>query len=670
MAIKAFPTADGAGSLATGGRNGFVVFVTNEAEYRAAFQTGGARIIIPRVGGTHALTASLNINGNSNPTWNNFTYLGLLASGEGFCTRDRSLTLQRFNNFIIRGMKSRLGDAVVDNSDALSIASTNGLSQNFIVDRSSFSWSVDEVFSVTNCKDFTLQWNILAEPLNFSVHEKTTTEGTTHGFGQLLGDQNASIHHNFYAFCFDRMPLYQNTLNIPEADTLIDFRNNVVYGWGQRAGYMGARLKVNNVFNYYKKKNSSSGSGFNRFLIFAGNSETTTGRVYPYGNVLEHRPEILADVESQKQGIFGTSTANTTGGLPFVTVNTEFTRSYTYDFEGETSVQAKDRVVAKAGFPIRDVLDQRYIQEFLTGESNSAGIGGGGLIDMPSQSKHIDWSVSNPSRVGYPTLSTTPVILSGSAPHYLPSWFLTKYGINPDLDYISAGGPDTAPQRFIIFKEGVGTWLPNYGGSWTEGTDLIYNVYEVLSFHTTDDIDLIESPTFTLTVNSTTGGTTNISGGEFAPSSNVSLVASPSSGFTFTRWEQYNTGIMLWETIVGASASFTYLMPSADTTIRPIFTAIPPRTLSISSTGNGTTNISTATVIAGTPIALSAIPDSGYRYDKWERLIGGTWTNLNALASFNFIMPDENTSLRASFVLIETPIPPINSDKKLFKKRT
>jgi hypothetical protein len=93
-------------------------------------------------------------------------------------------------------------------------------------------------------------------------------------------------------------------------------------------------------------------------------------------------------------------------------------------------------------------------------------------------------------------------------------------------------------------------------------------------------------------------------------------------------------------------------------------------TLTVSSLGNGTTNITTATAIEGQSIALSAIPNSGYRYDKWERLIGETWTDLIVLSSFNFIMPDANTSVRASFVSDIIPIPPILNSKKIFKKPT
>jgi hypothetical protein len=91
-------------------------------------------------------------------------------------------------------------------------------------------------------------------------------------------------------------------------------------------------------------------------------------------------------------------------------------------------------------------------------------------------------------------------------------------------------------------------------------------------------------------------------------------------------------------------------------------------TLTVSSTGNGTTNITTAIAIEGQFITLSAIPNSGYRYDKWERLIGGIWTNLNVLASFNFIMPDADTSVRASFVLADEPETPIATGDRFFAR--
>jgi hypothetical protein len=229
---------------------------------------------------------------------------------------------------------------------------------------------------------------------------------------------------------------------------------------------------------------------------------------------------------------------------------------------------------------VRDSIDTRLINEAENGTTTYSGSVTGlpGIID--SQEDVGGW---DDLTIGGET------ILNGIAPHYLPADFLTKYSMSDAYNYTLAGDPIARPERFIIFKGGgQGTQLSQYVGSVDYENDLIYNVYEVLSFHVTGEINILEP-------------------------------------------------------------ELTY-------------------TLTVSSTGNGTTNITTATAIEGQSITLSAIPSSGYRYDKWERLIGGIWTDLNVLASFNFIMPDADTSVRASFVLIDVPIPPIATGDRFFAR--
>jgi hypothetical protein len=80
-----------------------------------------------------------------------------------------------------------------------------------------------------------VQWALVAEGLNHSIHEKGE-----HGYGSLIqGSFGAkySFHHNLWAHHEARMPRignYAGAKDDAEGITL-DFRNNVFYNWGRGA---------------------------------------------------------------------------------------------------------------------------------------------------------------------------------------------------------------------------------------------------------------------------------------------------------------------------------------------------------------------------------------------------------------------------------------------------
>mgnify|MGYP001809708331 CR=1 FL=1 len=173
--------------------------------------------------------------------------------------------------------------------------------------------------------------------------------------------------------------------------------------------------------------------------------------------------------------------------------------------------------------------------------------------------------------------------------------------------------------------------------------------------------------TYVLTVDTVTGGTANFTSASLPVGTVVNLVSTPNSGFTFTRWEQFISGS--WSTISGAGASFNYTTTAFDRSLRPVFTAIPTYTLTVSALANGTTNISTATQPQGTVIPLVAIPNSGFIFDKWEILNGIVWDEIiGAAQSFNYVMTNQNKSVRASFVEGTPPIPPIATGDRFFAR--
>jgi pectate lyase len=183
---KAFPTAEGYGQYAKGGRGGKVIFVTNLNDsglgsLRGAVETSGPRIVIFRVAGVIDLKSILKI------TEPYITIAGQTAPGDGICLKGHCLHVDAHDT-IIRHLRVRLGDEQRTQDDA--IAMYKG-SRNTIVDHCSASWSVDETLSATYAKNVTIQWCFITESLNRSSHPKGA-----HGYGSLINGWEVSYHHN------------------------------------------------------------------------------------------------------------------------------------------------------------------------------------------------------------------------------------------------------------------------------------------------------------------------------------------------------------------------------------------------------------------------------------------------------------------------------------------
>src|SRR5687767_11190411 len=216
----AFPGAEGAGMYTTGGRGTSttpttVFEVTNLSDdglpgsFRYALTTSATyRTVVFRVSGTIHLNARLTIPSNT-------TVAGQTAPGDGICVADHPVYITG-NNVIVRYMRFRLGDknqnkGMVDGSG--SDDAFGGIKRKHIViDHCSMSWSTDEVFSVYEGDSTTLQWNIIAEPLNYSYHFETGDKDFEHhGYGGIWGGKHLSAHHNLFAHCNSRNPRFNGT---------------------------------------------------------------------------------------------------------------------------------------------------------------------------------------------------------------------------------------------------------------------------------------------------------------------------------------------------------------------------------------------------------------------------------------------------------------------------
>ncbi len=245
QAVPSFPGAEGFGAETVGGRGGKVYTVTHlndegEGSLRAAVEAQGPRTVVFAVSGTIQLKSPLIIK---NP---NITIAGQTAPGGGITLRDYTLHIDT-QEVIVRYIRSRLGNASKVEEDAINIRDG---ARNVILDHVSASWSTDEALSPSgDIKNITVQWSLIAESLNKSVHLKGA-----HGYGSLLrATGGVSLHHNIWAFHRGRNPRFGDNYMKGDGTPTFDFRNNIITAWGDYAsGTNDGNIRVNYVDNLIK----------------------------------------------------------------------------------------------------------------------------------------------------------------------------------------------------------------------------------------------------------------------------------------------------------------------------------------------------------------------------------------------------------------------------------
>ena len=167
--------------------------------------------------------------------------------------------------------------------------------------------------------------------------------------------------------------------------------------------------------------------------------------------------------------------------------------------------------------------------------------------------------------------------------------------------------------------------------------------------------DAPPAPTeYTVTVTSGGNGTASASHAKAMFGTEITLTATPDTGYRFKEWEVISGGV--------AITSNKFTMPDGNVEIRAIFEKdAPPApteyTVTVTSGGNGTASVSHAKAVVGTEITLTATPDTGYRFKEWEVISGGV-----AITNNKFTMPDGNVEIKAIFAMIsqQTSPDPVN----------
>lgn len=413
----AFPGAEGFGKYTTGGRGGKVMIVTNlnddgPGSFREAAEAKFPRIIVFAVSGTIHLQSLLRI-------LSNVTIAGQTAPGDGICLADYPVSLKG-NNIIVRYLRFRMGDknqkGGMVNGNGSDDAFGGTRNKNLIVDHCSGSWSTDEVFSIYAGDSTTVQWNLIAEPLNYSYHfEKGDTGYERHGYGAIWGGKHSSFHHNLIAHSNSRTPRWDGIRNIPEENC--DFVNNVIYNWGHNNVYAGEGGNYNIVNNYYKYGPSTSKPVMYRVANpWSKLPSIGFGKWYIDGNYVDGSREITKNnwggvtIEKEK-----------TSDVDVVKVN-----SSPFQLIAVTTQPAKDAyesVLKNVGavLPKRDTLDGRIINEVKNRTGRMIDVQGGYPHGTPYEQTVNAW----------PTLISLPAPKDTDSDG-MPDEWEKKNGLNPN----------------------------------------------------------------------------------------------------------------------------------------------------------------------------------------------------------------------------------------------
>lgn len=469
----AFPGAEGfARYTTTGGRGGKVIHVTNlndngTGSLRWALSQSGKKIIVFDVSGYIDLRSDLNITSNT-------TIAGQTAPGEGITLRYYTVKFTGCDNVICRFIRFRRSQVknVNDGADA-----TWGREhKNIILDHCSFSWSIDEVASFYDNVNFTMQWCNVTEGLANPGHSKGA-----HSYGGIWGGKGASFHHNYISHVQNRAPRFNGARynwngydktkyeNSIQAE-LVDFRNCVIYNWGNGNGCYGGPGGgyINMINNYYK---AGLGTKNRTRVTQVSFSDATNGgdnpfpdyasRYYISGNYVTaaSNPEnydwkgVIYDSGVQKDGERYIKDAKHYYGSNVEYVNINGTDCVKLKLDnpieaGEVTTHsaqtAYEKILDYCGASLwRDAADARYAEEAATGTTTFNGdvayVDKDGKTYAKSNTKGIlDW-INDPTKEANPKTASYPELKNETRPagfdtdgDGIPDEWETANGLNPN----------------------------------------------------------------------------------------------------------------------------------------------------------------------------------------------------------------------------------------------
>lgn len=251
----AFPTAEGFGRFASGGRGGGVYKVTT----LASSGPGSLRACLEDANSLGARTCIFDVAGiidfgnvQIQIVNDDLTIAGQTAPGEGVIIKGLWFWIAS-QDVIVRHTRFRVGSEYPGtNAQGISInvVNPNPTPRRIIIDHCSISWAKDDSMTATFAEEITFQWNLIAEGLQGGG--QAAKGGLIHTDLNTPLSAGISYHHNMIANNISRLP------DIPGGP--IQFVNNVLYN-GDFTTLLAQRapLILNMRKNYYRRGPSATG---------------------------------------------------------------------------------------------------------------------------------------------------------------------------------------------------------------------------------------------------------------------------------------------------------------------------------------------------------------------------------------------------------------------------
>ena len=347
----AFPTAEGFGRFAQGGRGGDVYHVTQlrddgPGSLREGIRSAtGPRTIVFDVSGTILLATPLVVDKS------HLTIAGQTAPGDGICLRDQTFRIRQASHIIVRYLRFRLGDQNKPRPSGPDCLNTDDV-DHVIFDHITATWGIDGNHDLRRGGNFTLQWSIYAEALNHSLHDKGS-----HAMLASFRDLTAGItlHHNLLASSRERHPTLGGSPRT-RAEAVVDFRNNVVYNVSGATNL--GNCHINLINNFYLSGPDTPSAA----LPIATKTENAGAlMVFVAGNVFADRAELTAHNDR------AIDFARWAKGNYLRTSWEQIRASTEFEIDGakprtDTAPQAYERVLRSAGTSrVRDAADARLV---------------------------------------------------------------------------------------------------------------------------------------------------------------------------------------------------------------------------------------------------------------------------------------------------------------------
>ena len=460
----AFPGAEGHGRYVTGGRGGKVIHVTNlndsgTGSLRWALSQSGTKTIVFDVSGYIDLKSQLNVSSNT-------TIAGQTAPGDGITLRYYTLYFGKCDNVIVRFIRCRRSQVkdVNDGADA----TWGRQRKNIIIDHCSFSWSIDEVASFYDNRNFTMQWCNITEALANPGHSKGE-----HSYGGIWGGKDASFHHNFLAHMQNRAPRfngaryewdgydkdkYKNTIDAER----VDFRNCVMYNWGSGNGCYGGPGGgyINMVNNYYKAGPGTSNKIRVTEVSVGAKGNSTPSNLYGYCSRYYISGNYVTAASNPEnydwQGVKYDSGLFTIDGEKYMADKNHLygdDKEYKQNTSGVDCIKVKldepidagevtthkaqtafEKVLKYCGASfVRDACDERYAEEAENGTTTFKGaiVKRAGILDVINDPEGTE----DPNTASYPTLreEQRPADFDSDGDGIPDEWEIAN-GLNPSND--------------------------------------------------------------------------------------------------------------------------------------------------------------------------------------------------------------------------------------------